>query len=214
MSLAVDSYHKNERGTGAIMGWNFGGALITFDFRAAVGELLEPARRQFVTGHETAEEAQSKALMDTGLAVFEALGLPVVADDAPISFDDATSRDFDGYAVGVVGGKTLLLGRTFGLDQEALMDAYARVSADHGPVLAFWCNDASGTYMISVFRNGTRIRFIAAGPGIDENHGALVDGESAADMHGHDRLMAMVEAAAGCSFANLSSVPMERFSPC
>jgi hypothetical protein len=196
------------------VGWNFGCAIITFDFHTAVETLLEPERRQYVTSMDTPEEAQSKSLIDAGTVALEALGLTSVPDDAPIEFADATSRDFDNYAVGVLNGKTILVGQRFGLDQdfETLKTAYSRISAEHGEVFAFWCNDASDTYMISVFHNGTRIRFWGAGPGIDENHGERLPCEPESKVHGHDHIMAMLVSFAGCPFGDLLRLPMERFS--
>ena len=42
------------------MGWNFGCAMIDFDFHSVVDTLLEPERRRFVTGGETPEERRQK----------------------------------------------------------------------------------------------------------------------------------------------------------
>ena len=84
------------------MGWNFGGALIDFDFHSVVDTLLEPERRQYLTGAETPEEVWSKAQIDAGVVTLEALDLSAVPADAPVTFDDAPSRDFDDYAVGMV----------------------------------------------------------------------------------------------------------------
>lgn len=198
------------------MGWNFGCAIIAFDFHSVVDKLVAPERRQFLTGAEDSDERRSKELIDIGTGVFDLLGINCMPADAPISFSDATSRSFDEVAVGVVDGKTLLAGRYLGLDQdsEGLVEAYAVVSAKYGPVTACWCNDASDTYMVSVFQNGTRSRFWALGPGLAENDGSLVAGESTEDVHGHDRLMGILEAAAGTSFSSLLELSMERFSTC
>lgn len=198
------------------MGWNFGCVIIAFDFQTVIDKLVEPERRQFMTGAEDPDERRSKELIDVGTGVFDLLGVTCVPDDAPISFSDATSRFFDDYAVGVLAGKTLLAGRHLGLDQESpkLVAAYARLSANYGPVTVGWCNDASDTYMVSVFQNGTRCRFWASGPGLAENEGAFVAGESAVKIHGHDRLMGILEAATNHSFSSLLDLPMERFSAC
>lgn len=198
------------------MGWNFGCVIIAFDFQTVIDKLVEPERRQFLTGFETPDERRSKELIDIGMAVFQLLDVGAAPDDAPISFSDATRRDFDDYAVAVVDGKTLLAGRLFGLDQESkhLADVYAQISAQYGAVTALWCNDASDTYMVSVFQNGTRCRFWASGPGLAENEGPLVTGERIAEIHGHDRLMGILQAAAGKSLSSLVDLPMERFSAC
>lgn len=196
------------------MGWNFGCLIVDVDVFAKVSECLEPELRQFLTGAETPEEVQSKRQIDVGTLVLQELGFSAAADDAPISFSDATSRYFDDYAAGIVQGKAVLVGRRFGLDQESpnLVDAYARLSKKFGPVYAFWCNDASDTYMVSVFRDGQRIRFFGTGPGIDENHGEPIVGELDEESHGHDRLMAILEAASGCTFGQLDELTLERFS--
>jgi hypothetical protein len=198
------------------VGCNFGCAIIAFDFHQVIDTLLEPERRQFLSGFETADERRSKELIDIGNAVFQLLDLGAAPDDAPISFSDATRRDFDDYAVAVVDGKTLLAGRYFGLDQESksLQEAYAQISARYGTVTVLWCNDASNTYLISVFQNGTRSRFIATGPGLAENEGSPVDGEKEEPIHGHDRLMNIFQAAIGTSYWQLSDLSMERFSAC
>lgn len=198
------------------MGWNFGCAIIEFDFESVIETLLEPERRQFVSGDETPEEARSKAQMDVGVVVLEALGKAGVPDDAPISFSDATSRYFDDYAAGTIDGKTVIVGRFFGLDQdsEGLFAAYRRLSAERGPVFAFWFNDASDSYMFSVFRGGARIRFFSRGPGLDDNEGALVAGEPEEVVHGHDHLMAVLEMVTGRSFSELLELSLERFSAC
>jgi hypothetical protein len=198
------------------MGWNFGCVIIAFDFQTVIDKLVEPERRQFLTGFETPDERRSKELIDIGMAVFQELDVGAAPDDAPISFSDATRRDFDDYAVAVVDGKTLLAGRYFGLDQESkhLAEVYAQISAQYGRVTVLWCNDASGTYMVSVFQNGTRCRFWASGPGLAENEGAFVAGESDVKIHGHDRLMGIFAAAIEHSFSSLLDLRMERFSAC
>lgn len=210
-----DSWHVRHYEV-MVVGWNFGCVVIDFDFLKAVDEWLEPARRQFIMGDESPEEARSKALIDMGLAVFEALGLPAVADDAPISMDDATSRYFEGYAAGIHEGKTVLVGRRFGLaqDTEKFCAGYALISARYGRVSAFWCNDASDSYMVSVFQDGTRIRFLSKGPDLHDDEGARLPDEIEPDAHGHDLLMVLLEKAAGCSFGELTELTMERFSPC
>lgn len=216
LARVLISWHRGRGEKRHEMGWNFGCLIVDADVVAKVSEWLEPERRQFMTGHETPEEAQSKRLIDVGTLVFQELDLAAAPDDAPITFSDASSRYFDGYAAGIVKGKTVLVGRRFGLDQESpnLVDAYARLSQKFGPVYAFWCNDASDTYMFSVFREGQRFRFFGTGPGIDENHGAPIVGERDQDSHGHDRLMALLEVASGCTFGQLDELVMERFSPC
>lgn len=196
------------------MGWNFGCAIIDFDFHTAVDKLIESERRQFITGAETPEEAQSKALMDVGVAVLEALGFPASPDDAPTSFFDATSREFDGCAVGVIEGKTILVGYQFGVDQDSkkMMAAYMDVSAKYGPVVACWCNDASSTYMVSAFRNGERIRYLTGGPGLSDNEGTPLPGEPAPPAHVYDCLMGILAHVTKRSLSELMDVTLERFS--
>lgn len=198
------------------MGWNFGCVVIDGNVAAKVTELLEPELQQFVTGAETPEELQSKRLIDLGNLVLKQLELPAVADDAPISFSDATSRYFDGYAVGVVHDRTILLGQrlVWEQDTEYFVEAYSRLSTQFGPVYVFWWHDASGTYMMSTFREGKRIRYFGTGEGIDENHGAHIAGETEIDVHPHDRMIAVLENVCGCSFVELLKVTMERFSAC
>jgi hypothetical protein len=198
------------------MGWNFGCTIVEFDFHSVVEKLLEPERRQFVTGAETPEEARSKAQNDAGIVALEALGVSSAPEDAPISFSDATSRYFDDYAAGTFDGKTVFVGRYFGLDQDSpsLAAAYARMSAECGAVFAFWFNDASDSYMFSVFRGGSRIRFFTSGPGLDDNDGARMSCEPEGIIHGHDHLMAVLEAVAGRAFFDMLELPLERFSAC
>jgi hypothetical protein len=198
------------------MGWNFGCAIIDFDFHSVVDMLLEPERRQFLTGAETPEEAQSKAQIDAGTVALEALGLSSAPDDAPISFSDATSRDFDGYAVGVVDGKTVIVGRQLGLEQDAaqLAAAYARVSAERGAVVTLWFNDASDSYMLSIFQGGARIRLYTSGPGLDDNEGERTPYEPEVGANAHEHLMKVLIVVIGRPFIDLLQLPMERFSAC
>lgn len=135
------------------MGWNFSCIIVAFDFHQVVDKLVEPERRQFLTGAEDPDERRSKALMDIGTAVFQELDIDCVPADAPISFSDATSRYFEDQAIGVLPGKTLILGRHLGIDQddEDCVATYSRISANYGPVTVCWCNDATGSYMVSVF---------------------------------------------------------------
>jgi hypothetical protein len=198
------------------MGWNFGGAVIDFDFHAVVDTLLEQERRQYLTGAETPEEVRSKAQIDAGVVTLEALELSAAPADAPITFADATSRDFDDYAVGMVDGKTVILGRRLGLDQGSpeLKSAYERVSRERGAVFAFWFNDASNTYVFSVFRGGARVRFRSSGPGMHDDEGARVPGEPEEVSGGHDHQMAVLAAVAGRSSVDLLELQLERFCAC
>jgi hypothetical protein len=198
------------------MGWNFGGAIIDFDFHSVVDPLLEPERRQYLDGSETPEEVRSKAQIDAGIVALEALDLSAAPADAPISFADATSRDFDGYAVGMVDRKTLILGGWLGLDQDSpkLKSAYERVSRERGAVFAFWFNDASSTYCFSMFRDGARVRFRSSGPGMHDDEGARVPGEPVEGARGHDDQMAVLAAVTGRLFFDLSELHLERFCAC
>jgi len=198
------------------MGWNFGGAVIDFDFHSVVDTLLEPERRQYLTGAETPEEARSKAQIDAGAVALDALDLSADPADAPITFADATSRDFDDYAVGMVDRKTVILGRGLGLHQDSpgLRSACERVSRERGAVFAFWFNDASDTYVFSVFRDGARVRFRSSGPGLHDDEGARVPGEPEETSEGHDHQMAMLVAVTGRPFIDLLELQLERFYAC
>lgn len=198
------------------MGWNFGCAIIDFDFHAVVDTLLEPERRQFLTGAETPEEACSKAQIDAGVVALEALDCSAAPAGAPISFADATSRDFDDYAVGTVAGKTVILGRRLGLHQDspAPRAAYERVSRECGAVFAFWFNDASDTHVFSVFRDGARVRFCSSGPGLSDDEGARVPSEPEEGSGGHDHQVAVLEAVAGRWLVDLLELQLERFCAC
>lgn len=198
------------------MGWNFGCLVIDGDVAAQVSKCLEPERRQFVTGEETPEELQSKRLIDVGTLVLQQLDFPAAADDAPISFSDATSRYFEGYAAGVVHDRAILLGQSLVWDQdsEPFVEVCSRCSTQFGPVYAFWWHDASGTYIMSAFREGKRIRYFATGEGFDDNHGAQIAGETEGKVHPHDRMIAVLENVCKSSFAELLELPMERFSAC
>ena len=198
------------------MGWNFGGAIIDFDFHAVIDALLAPEHRQLRTGAETEDEARSKALIDAGVVALEMLGISAVPADAPISFDDATRRDFDDYAVGMIGEKTVLLGQSLGLHQDSpeSVSACERVSRERGAVFVFWFNDASDTHVFSVFREGKRVRYRSSGPGLGGDEGARVPGEPEDARGGHDRQMALLEAVAGRWFVDLLGLQMERFSAC
>lgn len=189
------------------MGWNYGGAVIDFDYRAALGELAE--RAQLRVGPLDDAERHAKDLMDCGVLALEDLGLTATPADAPVSFDDASSRDFDDLACGLVGGKTVLLGRRLGLDQLTLAPAAEALSARRGPLLLFWLNDASGTYQFSLFRAGRRVRLWSAGEGLHDDEGAPLPAE-AAHAHGFDRTMAVVRALLG--EVDLFAVAFERLS--
>ncbi len=196
------------------MGWNFGCAIIDFDFHSVVDALLEPERQRYLTGAETPEEARCMAQMDAGIVALEALGLPANPDDSPITFMDATSRDFNDYAVGMIDGKTVIVGRRLGLDQDspALAAAYAQVSRERGEVFAFWFNDASDTYMFSAFRDGARIRFRSSGPGLNVDEGARVPGEPEETFEGGDCPNSLLAAVTRRPFSELLTLPLERFS--
>ncbi|WAS95097.1 hypothetical protein [Nannocystis punicea] len=195
------------------MGWNFGGVVIDFDFRSVVDELLEPADRRFINGRETPEERRQKALMDVGTLVLRLLGYGADVADAPIEFSDAASASFEDYAVGEIGGKTIVLGAGIALAQETaeLVERLAAISRERGAVLVFWFNDASGSYMFSVFRDGARVRFRSTGPGLSGDEGERVAGEPQAPCHGHDYEMAVLEAFVGRPFRELEHLQMERF---
>ena len=195
------------------MGWNFGGVVIDFDFQTVIEEHLEPELRQFRTGAETPEEARAKARIDAGTVAFQLLGVSAVAADAPVSFAEATSVEFDDYAAGTIGDKTILLGRPIGVEQCSadLVSAFRRMSGEHGSVLAFWLNDASGTRIFSVYRDGRRIRLRSSGPGVHDDEGPEISGEQEAGPS--DREIAVLEGFVGAPLATLWDLPMERFIP-
>ena len=198
------------------MGWSFGVAIIDFDFHTVVDKLLEPEMRHYRSGFESPEEILSSAQIDAGTVTLELLGLPASPEDAPISFDSATLRDFDGYAVGRVNGKTVIVGRRLGLDQGSprLKAAYERVSREYGAVSAFWFNDASDTYALSVFRGGRRVRYLTCGPGMSDDEGARQPGEPEGKTPGHDYQMGLLTAVTGLTFSSLLDLRLEHFCAC
>lgn len=168
------------------MGWNYGGAVIDFDYTAANGGDVQKA----------------------GVQVLEELGQSVIAADAPIHFDDASSRDFDGFAFVTIGGKALVLSRAVGFNQESMVDEGNAISAKRGEVVFFLFNDASGSYMYSVYRHGARVRFFSAGPGLSDDEGEPHPAEAGHE-HPYDRIHAVVAHTLGVKF--FSDETMERF---
>lgn len=124
------------------MGWNFGCVVVEPGF-----------------------EADEDALAALGYAC-DAAG--------EISFDEATSRNFMDHAVGRVGGRTVILGMDPPISQleDWAVAELGALSRGGRTVHALWLNDASGTHAGSVFRDGTRVRVRAEGPGISEDDGA------------------------------------------
>jgi|JI10StandDraft_1071094.scaffolds.fasta_scaffold66638_2 hypothetical protein len=176
------------------MGWNFGGAVITFDYRTVASELEERAQLRFAG--MSAEELSAKDRMDAGVLALGDLGIAVNAADAPTDYESATSREYDDYACTVENGRTVLLGRALGLSQtdEDLRAAASATSARRGEVLLFWLNDASGTYQFSVFRAGHRVRCWSQGEGMHDDEGEPLEVE-AGHRHGADRVFAVMKQA-------------------
>jgi hypothetical protein len=191
------------------MGWNFGGAVIQFDYRAVAHELEE--RAQLRLPGLTAVEAASKDCIDAGAVALDDLGVAANPADAPADFAWVTSRDFDDVGCVVVPGRTVLVARDLGLGQgePARIAAACATSARRGEVLLFWINDASGTYQLSVFRDGRRVRCWSAGEGMADDEGAALEAE-AGQVHGGARVQAVL--AAACGSARLEEATFEVFA--
>ena len=191
------------------MGSNFGGAVIDFDFRTVLKELSED---QGVMRHgaETPEEVEQKNRIDAGSIALSHFPWSVNPADAPIHFESASSRDFDDYAYAPVGNKTVVLGRNIGMCQEELVEEGNALSQKRGTTLIFWINDASGSYMFSVFKEGKRVRFFSSGPGLSDDEGEPLPAE-ANQKHPHDRIIELVSELLGISMIDLFEVPFEKF---
>ncbi|PTL76975.1 hypothetical protein DAT35_45825 [Vitiosangium sp. GDMCC 1.1324] len=190
---------------------SFGGAIIDFDFHTVVDELLDEAFRIFITGNETADELRVKRLQEAGAVALQELEVSVNLGDAPLEFGDLLGASFDQYAVGMVGKKTVVIGRFIGLDQDSYTGGFQACSRKHGPVFVFSFDDSSGTYMFSLFRNGERVRFRSRGNGMSDDEGTPLPGEPTKEIHPFDHQMAALEAFVGRSFHDLQEVKMERF---
>jgi hypothetical protein len=191
------------------MGWNYGGAIIDFDFRTVVNELSEDEARMR-HGAETPEELEQKNRIDAGTIALSHFPWDVNAADAPIHFESASSRDFDDYAYAPVGNKTVVLGRNIGMCQEELLEEGKALSSKRGTTLIFWINDASGSYMFSIFRQGQRVRFFSSGPGLDDDEGAPFSAEEGNE-HPHDRINALISSFLGRTLSELFDVPFEKY---
>lgn len=192
------------------MGWNFGAAVIDFDYRTARDE-LDPALRKFTHPGQSADKKAHNARLEGGQLLVLDLGIVANEADAPISFDDATSRDFDDVAIGFFAAKTVIVGAAIGRDQETGAARFAEISRSRGPVLVVWCNDAASSYTFSVFRDGARVRWRSFGPGLSADRGAPVSGEPAGGACSGGDLRAVLAAFAGRSFAALLELELERF---
>ncbi len=192
------------------MGWNFGGAVIDFDFRKVIGELGEDLARPR-HGGESAEELEEKDRIDAGAMALAESGWRANAADARLSFGEASSRDFFDFACARVNGKTLLLSSAIGTSQEGPADpVLCALSSRRGDVLLFWINDASGTYAFSLFHKGQRVRLFTTGDGLSDDEGALLPGE-AGERHGYDRTMAVFMSFLGATVMDLFDMTFERF---
>ena len=192
------------------MGWNFGGAVIDFDFLKVIGELGEDLARSR-HGGESAEELEEKDRIDAGAMALAESGRSANAADAPLSFEAASSRDFCDFACARVNGKTLILSSAIGTSQEGPADpVLCALSSRRGDVLLFWVNDASGTYAFSLFRKGQRVRLFTTGDGLSDDEGAPLPGE-AGQRHGYDRTMAVFVSFLGVTLRELFDVRFERF---
>jgi hypothetical protein len=189
------------------MGSNYGGAIIDFDFRTAISELSEDQARMR-HGAETPVELEEKNRIDAGTIALSHFPWSVNPADAPISFEDASSRDFDDYAYAPVNGKTVLLGRNIGMCQEDLVEEGNALSMKRGRTLIFWINDASGSYAFSVFEKGKRVRFFTSGPGLSDDEGEALPAEEGHE-HPHDRINALVRSQLGD--VDLFEVSFEKF---
>jgi hypothetical protein len=191
------------------VGSNFGGAVIDFDFRTVVKELGED-RAQLRHGEETPEELEQKNRIDAGVIALSHFPWSVNPADAPIHFEAASSYSFDDYAYAPVGNKTVLLGRNIGMSQEQLVEEGSALSLKRGTTLIFWINDASGSYMFSVFKQGKRVRFFSSGPGLSDDEGEPLPAEAKKN-HPHDRIIELVSELLGISMIDLFDVPFEKF---
>ncbi|AGC47779.1 hypothetical protein MYSTI_06506 [Myxococcus stipitatus DSM 14675] len=174
------------------MGWNFGGIIIDHDFTRDVRKAQEPF----------------EVLREAGLAALRAIGVGAVAHDEPIDLDEATKNMFWDHAVAVVHGKTLVMGKFLGMEQEAWVDEFSECSK-HGAVLAYHFDDSSGTYMFSLFRDGERVRFRSFGNGLCDDEGELIPGEPMEageewQESGYDTQSNVIEAFLGQNFFSLS----------
>lgn len=167
------------------MGDNYGGVIVDYDF--GYSEL---------------------PVVDAGSAALSAFGM-TVRHSGSIAAREARSRDFDDYAVGFVDGRTLILGRSFGLDQENDRELAAAVSKGRA-VLAFWFNDAASSYMFSLYRDGELVRFRSRGPGMDSELGEPAAGEPTKDTHPHDHQLSLIKAFAGSALV-AHDLPLEHF---
>ncbi|WP_342375876.1 hypothetical protein NVS55_31985 [Myxococcus stipitatus] len=174
------------------MGWNFGGIIIDHDFTQDVGKSEDPF----------------EVLREAGVAALSAIGVEAFAHDAPISLYEATKIMFWDHAVAIVHGKTLVMGKFLGMEQEAWVRKFSACSK-HGAVLAYHFDDSSGTYMFSLFRDGERVRFRSFGNGLADDEGELIPGEPMEagqewQEHGYDTQSNVIEAFLGQNFFRLS----------
>ncbi|WP_338864067.1 hypothetical protein [Myxococcus stipitatus] len=184
------------------MGWNFGGIIIDHDFTQDVRKSEDPF----------------EVLREAGVAALKAIDVEAFAHDEPIDLLGATKDQFWDHAVAIVHGKTLVMGKFLGMEQEAWVDEFSECSK-RGAVLAYHFNDASGTYIFSLFRDGERVRFRSFGPGLSDDEGELIPGEPMEageewDEHGYGTQSNVIEAFLGQDFFTLSfEMKMVHFVP-
>ncbi len=197
------------------MGFNFGVVVIGYDLRQAIGE-LEPARRQFHLPGESPDERAAKRLIDAGTVLCDQLNLAVIADDANETFGSAIDGLGDGgfsrAHFGVRGGVSVLVSASLAIEQTARRADFEQLSRRRGPTSVFWFNDASGSYVMSVFREGQRVRFFSRGEGMHADEGPPLPTELSPTAHPFDTQCAVLAAAVGCSFHELLDLNVERFS--
>jgi hypothetical protein len=92
--------------------------------------------------------------------------------------------------------------------QEELVEEGSALSLKRGPTLIFWINDASGSYMFSLFKQGARVRFFSSGPGLSDDEGEPLPAEQD-QAHPHDRINALISSMLG--EVDLFEVPFEKF---
>ncbi|QSQ13396.1 hypothetical protein [Myxococcus landrumensis] len=167
------------------MGWNFGGIIIDHDFTQDVRKTDVPF----------------EVMREAGLAALRELGIEASSQEAFIDLEEATKSMFWDHAVTTFRGKTLVMGKFLGMEQESMVSQFSRCSK-RGAVLAYHFDDGSETYMFSLFRDGRRVRFRSIGHGLSDDEGELLPGEpmevgEERDEDGHSTQKKVIEAFLG-----------------
>lgn len=194
------------------VGWNFGGAVIDFDFASVLDELGERRRKRPAPMLSEDDDDPNELFWmdaeDAGVLAFEALGVSAVPR-GPLHFEEASSRSFDGLAFARIAGKTVLLGRRIGMfgDNERCKEASRR----RGPVLVFWINEASDSYLFSYFRDGARVRSWSRGEGMNEEDGEPLPGEPGDEVCGCDHILDLSHQLFGVGMGEMFDAPFQGY---